>query len=251
MLSNHKLNAIIIEDELASREYLADLLNVHFPQISIVAVEDTVMPAVVAIKKYLPDIVFVDIEIKMGSGFDVLAQTTGQTFDVLFTTAFDQFAINAFQYNAIDYLLKPLECSRVVAAVQRCINKAAHQRSGEEIKQLLQYLKQPAAPRRIPVNTMYGLEFIDPDDVLFAEADGNYSRLKLRSGRSITMTKKIKELEEQLQEPLFMRTHHSYLVNTRYVRKYYKGRGGYVVLDDGSSIPVSPSRKDEFLKLFQ
>lgn len=250
MFSDHKLKAVIVEDEHASREYLINLLAVHFPRISIAAVEDTVQPAVASITKHQPDMVFMDIEIKMGTGFDVLEQTIGQAFDVLFTTAFDQFAIDAFQYNAIDYLLKPLENDKVIRSVQRSIHKITSQRSNEEVIRLLQYLKRPPARQRIPVNTMYGFEFIEMDDILFAEAEGNYSRLRLKTGKSITITKKLKELEEQLPEPLFIRVHHSYLVNTGCIKKYYKGRGGHVVLDDESSIPVSPSRKDELLKLF-
>lgn len=250
MFLNNSLKAIIIEDEQSSQEYLKDLLEAKFPEISVVSIEDTVQPAINTINNCHPDIVFLDVEIKAGTGFDVLAGVKNKAFHVIFTTAYNQFAIDAFQYNTVDYLLKPLESEKVIAAIQRCIEKITLKQPGEEITQLLQYLKRPAMQQRLPVSTMYGIEFIDMEDILFAEAEGNYSKLKLRSGRSIMMTKKIKELAEQLQEPLFVRIHNSYLVNTRYVKKYYKGRGGHIILDDDSSLPVSPARKEDFLKLF-
>ena len=250
MYSNSSLTAIIIEDEQASQEYIADLLEAKFPEIKIVSIEDSVQSAINAIDNYNPDLVFLDVEIKAGTGFDVLARVKDRAFHIIFTTAYNRFAIDAFQYNTIDYLLKPLEGEKVIAAVRRCMQKITSRQPVEELAQLLQYLKLPTWQQRFPVSTMYGIEFIDTEEILFIEAAGNYSKLKLRSGRSIMMTKKIKELAEQLQEPLFIRIHTSYLVNTRYVKKYFKGRGGHIILDDDSSLPVAPARKDDFLKIF-
>jgi two-component system LytT family response regulator len=250
MISENNLTAIIVEDEKASRRHLTDLMTAYFPAITLVSMEDTVQPAIDAIYKHQPDILFLDIEIKMGTGLDVLAGIQHERHQVIFTTAFDQFAIHAFQYHAVDYLLKPLDSSQMVRAVQRCIENLSAKKSNEALTQLLQYMKRPPVQQRLPVNTMYGLEFVDIDDILFVEAAGNYCKLKLRSGRIITLTRKIKELEDQLQEPQFMRIHNSYLVNAGCIRKYYKGRGGHVILDDESSLPVAPARKDYFLKLF-
>lgn len=251
MFSDYRMTAVIVEDEKTSQEYLTDLLATHFPQVRVLSIEDTVQPAVKAIDQYAPDIVFLDVEIKMGTGFDVLAGIKQLTADIIFTTAFNQFAIDAFRYHAVDYLLKPLESERVIQSIERSIRKSESQRTSREIMQLLQYMKQSSAQQRLPVSTMYGMEFIDTDDILFAEAEGNYSKLKLKQDRSILVTKKIKELEEQLPEPLFIRIHHSYLVNARCIKKYYKGRGGHVILDDDTSLPVSPARKDHFLDLFR
>lgn len=250
MFSNNSLTAIIIEDEQASQEYITDLLEAKFPEIKVVSIEDTVQSAINAIDNYNPDIVFLDVEIKAGTGFDVLAGVKNKAFNIIFTTAYNKFAIDAFQYNTVDYLLKPLESEKVIAAIQRCMQKITLRQPGDEIAQLLQYLKRPTWQQRLPVSTMYGIEFIDTEEILFVEAEGNYSKLKLKSGRSIMMTKKIKDLAEQLQEPLFVRIHNSYLVNTRYVKKYYRGRGGHIILDDDSSLPVSPARKEDFLKIF-
>lgn len=250
MTLNRNFTALIIEDEKPSQKYLTDLLASCFPSVKLVSVEDTVQPAIDAIFKYDPDILFLDIEIKSGSGFDVLKQVGDRNFQVLFTTAYNQFAIDAFQYNAVDYLLKPLERIKVIHAIERCIRKVEMQQSNQEVIRLLQYLRQPVRQQRLPINTTHGIDFINPEEIVFIEADGNYSRLKLTSGKQMLVTKKIKEMEQMLPEPGFIRTHHSYLVNTGFIKKYYKGRGGYILLDDDSSIPVSSAQKENFIKLF-
>lgn len=246
---NTELKVIIVEDEIASQNYLKRLLGAHFPELRIVAVEDTVGPAIGAINHERPDLVFMDVEIRQGTGFEVLDGLDGATFGLIFTTAFNQFAIDAFQHHAIDYLLKPLDDDRVIGAVRRSIAQQESQRSQERIHHLLEYLQKTALPR-LPVSTIHGFEFIDIESILYVEASGNYCKIKLKSGNSITTTRKIKEITGQLSEPLFIRVHHSYLVHTRYIKRYQKGRGGYVELDDGTAIPVSPQRKDDFLKHF-
>ena len=250
MFSDNNFKAIIVEDEKASQEYLADVLTKYFPQIRLVCIEDTVQQAIDAINRHQPDMVFMDVEIKMGTGFDVLAGVSYLSFNVIFTTAFNKFAVDAFQYNAVDYLLKPLEHEKTIRAIQRSIERVGMQRSSEGISQLLQYLKQPPVQQKIPISTMYGIDFIDVENIMFVEAEGNYSCLKLRSGENITTTKKIKEIEDQLPGSIFIRIHNSYLVNMNFVKKYFKGRGGYIILDNGASLPISPSRKNDFLRLF-
>jgi two-component system LytT family response regulator len=243
------MKAIIIEDEFSSREYLKNTLKQYFKELEIVAECDNVPESIIKIFEHRPDIVYLDIEIKLGTGFDVLAKVQEVPFTVIFTTAFDTFAVNAFRHHAVDYLLKPLQKSQVIEATELAILKTETKRDHENLNKVLQQLQRPALSR-FPINTMYGIEFIDTEEILYAEADSNYCRLKLTSGRSITITKKIKEVAEQLPEPAFIRIHQSSLVHTRYIRKYEKGRGGQVILDDGTSLPVSPSRKDDFLKLF-
>lgn len=250
MKSDRNLTAIIIEDEQPSQQYLTDLVETCFSNIKIVAKEDAVQPAIDAILRYNPDLVFLDIEIKSGSGFDVLNQVKDLGFHVIFTTAYNQFAIDAFQYNAVDYLLKPLERVKVIHAIERGVRKIEGQQTNKEIIQILQYLKQPVRQQRLPISTMYGMDFIAPEEILFIAAEGNYSKLKLKSGKHILVTKKIKDMEQLLPEPQFIRIHHSYLVNTSCIQKYYKGRGGHVILDDESSLPVSPAQKDNFMRLF-
>lgn len=249
MNSPHSFTALIVEDEAASLEYLTDLLTTHFPAINILSAEESVQGAVRTIDRHRPDILFLDVAIKAGNGFEVLEQIIHKPAHIIFTTAYDQYAIDAFRHHAVDYLLKPLETGRVIDTVHHCLEAIRYRQHRDGIEQLLQYMKQPARSR-IPVSTMYGLEFVDITDILFIEAEGNYSKLKLKNGKSLMLSKKIGELEEQLPRPEFIRVHNSYLVNTHYIRKYFKGRGGYITLDDDSSIPIARSKKEDFLRHF-
>ncbi|WP_118972270.1 LytR/AlgR family response regulator transcription factor [Taibaiella koreensis] len=249
-LPYNSFTAIIVEDEIPSQEYLTDLLATHFPVIKVLSVAASVRQAIADIDRHKPDIAFLDIAIKEGNSFEVLEQIVHKPGHIIFTTAYDQYAIDAFRHHAMDYLLKPLEADRVIETVHRCIGVLKSRQQQQGIDQLLQHFRQPARLPRIPVSTMYGMEFVEVADILYVEAEGNYSKLKLKGGKSFLLSKKIGELEEQLGGPEFIRIHHSYLVNIRYIRKYFKGRGGYITLDDDSSIPVARSKKEDFLKRF-
>jgi two-component system, LytTR family, response regulator len=245
------IKAIIVEDELMSQQYLKNFLQQHFSTINVVAIIDNLPDAVDALKLHVPDIVFLDIEIKMGTGFDVLAAIPDIKSEIIFTTAFNQFAIEAFKYHAIDYLLKPLEDKRVFEAVSHCIKRLEQKNSGQQITQLLQSIQRPALQiQHLGIHTLEGIEFINIADIVFAEAKGNYTELKLNSGATIVASKKLKEIEQSLTGGSFFRIHNSYVVNMMYIKKYNKGRGGDIILKDGSCLPVSATRKDDFLKYF-
>lgn len=249
-LPEQEIRVVIIEDEIASQQYLRQLLQQYFPGMQLLAVIDNVPEAIDAVKRLQPHIVFLDVEIKMGTGFDVLEALPRISFEVIFTTAFNQFAIDAFRYHAIDYLLKPLDDKRVVEAVSYAREHINQKSSAQQIARLLQHLHQPALTKKISIHTVDGIEFVDPDDILFAEAKGNYTEIRLRTGVKYIVSKKLKEMEQSLSEPVFFRIHYSYIVNAKYVKKYFKGRGGYVTLQDDTVIPVSAARKDDFLRHF-
>lgn len=245
------MKVIIIEDEIASLQYLKRVLQDNFPEINIVAVSDNVPDAITLINKYAPDIIFIDIRIKFGTGFDVLAALPEITSEIVFTTAYDQFAIDAFRFHAIDYLLKPIDEKHVVETTRLCKVRIEEKMTGKQIINLLKQLKQPEdQKKKVAIHTLEGIDFIEADDILFAEARGNYTELHLKNKVKITTSKKLKEFEAMLSEPQFLRIHHSYIVNTKCVKKYVKGRGGYVILANDMSLPVSSARKEYFLKLF-
>lgn len=242
------MKIVIVEDEKASQQYLQNLLERRFPHMTIAAVTDNVPDAAALIRLHLPDIVFLDIEIRMGTAFDVLSRLDNTTAELIFTTAFNQFAIDAFRHHAMDYLLKPLEDEQVADAVKRCERRILERNSVQQLSGLLQYLQKPAQRTRIGIHTVDGIAFIDTNDIVFAAAKGNYTELKLSTGARITASRKLKDMEQQLAAPQFFRIHHSYVVNTHYVKKYVRGRGGYIILTDDSSLPISVARKDDFLK---
>ena len=247
----HKITAIIIEDEFTSQQYLQQLLSKEFPQIRILAIVDNVPEAVNALQQLEPDLIFIDIEIKLGTGFDVLARLEKITFDIIFTTAFNQFAIDAFKYHAVDYLLKPLDKKRTIETITHSIANIETRKKYQQINSLLQYVQSTQIHKHsIGIHTMDGIEFIELNDILFLEAKGNYTELNMRSGVKIITSKKLKDMEQVLPEPLFFRIHHSYIVNSKYIKKYNRGRGGYITLTNESSLPVSAARRDAFLKAF-
>lgn len=243
------MKIIIVEDELASQQYLKQLLMERFPQLKVVAIAESVPDALQAIQEHRPDIVFLDVEIKMGNGFDVLAQVPDRSFEVVFTTAYNAFAVEAFRHHAVDYLLKPLNAAYVAEATERCLQRLKeHKSSKEQVGKLLQQVQQPIAQKsKLSIHTMDGIEFIEVQDIVYGEANGNYTDLWLKTGSKVTTSRRLKEMEESLPGDLFFRVHHSYIVNLQYVRKYHKGRGGYLVLHNGNSLPVSSARKDDFL----
>lgn len=245
------MNTIIVEDELASQQYLKNFLQQHFPQFNIVAVTDNVPEAIAALEKMKPDILFLDVDIKLGTGFDVLAAVPGMETEIIFTTAFNQFAINAFQYHAVDYLLKPLEDSRLMEAIRHCMNRVKQKKGSKQIESLLQHIQQPPEgfKKRISVTINGGIEFIEIGNILCAMAKGNYTEIKLKDGSKKLVSKKLKDIEEYLPPIFFLRIHNSYIVNVSCIKKYYNGRGGYVELNDHTSLPVSSARKEELLKL--
>lgn len=242
------MNIVIIEDEKASSAYLKKIVQRQFPQLSITAICDNVPDAVQALKTHNPDIVYLDVEIKMGTGFDVLKQAPDRTFEVIFTTAFNNFAIEAFRHHAVDYLLKPLQAVQVVEATERCLERLKVKTDHSNISKLLEQLQQPATQKiKLPVYTPDGIELLETADIVYAEAKSNYTDLWLKTGKKITASRKLKEIEDNLPPQLFFRIHHSFIVNLQYVARYQRGRGGYVILQNGSSLPVSSARKEEFL----
>lgn len=242
------MNVIIIEDEVTARDYLVSILQQHFPGLTIAACCNNVPDAVTAIEKWTPGIVYLDVEIKQGTGFDVLRQVGQVNFDVIFTTAFNSFALEAFRFHAVDYLLKPLQEKLVAEATHKCLERAEHQASASRITELLARMQQLViSPKRLPIPGPDGIEFVDTADLLYAEANGNYTDLWMKGGQKITLSRKLKLMEEALPASRFYRIHHSYIVNIDYVKKYYRGRNGYVVLLNDVSLPVSSSRKDSFM----
>jgi two-component system LytT family response regulator len=242
------MKAIIVEDEEFSQEYLQSIIQKKFTGLEVVAVADDVQAATAAIKKYQPDLIYLDIEIKMGSGFDVLEHTRGLSYETIFTTAFNSFALEAFRYHAIDYLLKPLHDVQVIEATNRFINRTNTINGNERINALLDHMKHiDRIKSKLSIHTVDGIEFVQISQIVYAEANGNYTDFWLKDGTKRTSSRKLKETEESLPHNLFFRIHHSYLVNLHYVTKYHKGRGGHIELDNGVALPVSSNKKDDFL----
>ncbi|NII27201.1 response regulator transcription factor [Pseudoflavitalea sp. X16] len=244
------MTAIIVDDEKHCRDVLALLLQKFCPQVQVLASCADGQAGVDAITLHRPDMVFLDIEMPGMNGFDMLEACRYTNFKLIFTTAYNEYAIKAIRHNALDYILKPVDKDELVQAVQR----AAQQRSSQpsnQIEGLIEYLNRQKAGDRIALPTLEGLQILQSEDIYYCESEGGYTRFFLNNGKVSLISKTLKEVEEVLESKGFCRIHNSYLINLRYVQKYIRGDGGEVIMANGSNIPVSRNKKQDFLNLLE
>lgn len=248
-----KLRAIVVDDESKNREALSKMIYQFCPTLEIVGKAENITEAYNLIISEKPNIVFLDIEMPGGDGFELLKKFETINFSVVFTTAHADYAIKALKIAAADYLLKPIDLQELKEAVL----KIGAIQNGEGAVQNMRYdvIKGNLNDgkfkfNRIALPTFDGLEFFEIEDVIRCEADRAYCKFHIKDGRTILVSKALKEFEELLLDCNFFRVHKSHMINLEFVSKYVKGKGGYVVLKDGSNVDVSVRRKDEFLKVF-
>ncbi|MBC7901902.1 MAG: response regulator transcription factor [Gemmatimonadaceae bacterium] len=245
-----KHRAVIIEDEARARDFLKNLIAEFCPQISVEATAANVEEGVAIINSMNPAIVFMDIEMQTGTGFDVLEQVKERNFHVIFTTAYDHYAIKAIKFSAVDYLLKPINLEELQEAVVKAVNGIEQKAEGNKIEMLIRNLRRPAGEDfSISLSTSEGVEFIQLTNIIRLEANGPYTTFFMKDGRKIMVSRNLKEYETLLTEHGFFRLHNSHMINLKEVRKMIKTDGGYAIMNDGSNISISPKRKDEFILL--
>ena len=240
------LKALIVEDEHLSREVLKNLLGTYCKDISLLGEATNVETAVDLLQTTEPDLVFMDIELGDGTAFDILRQLGKPNFQLVFTTAYDHYAVQAIKFNALDYLLKPIDLDELKAAVERARKSNANQH-----KRLEHLMSNISSTRNenpvISLSTSDSYEYIPVREIVRCEAQGAYTKFYIRNKTSLLVSKTLKEYEPLLQPYDFFRTHQSHLINLHDVERFLKGDGGYVVLKDGMKIGVARTRRDEFL----
>jgi two-component system LytT family response regulator len=245
------IKCIIIDDEPNSVELLHEMLTRFCPVVSVAATADNINTARDLIMMHQPDLIFIDIEMPFGNAFDLLNNLPAINFEVIFVTAFDNYALNAIKLSALDYLLKPVSIKDLQAAVMKAEEKIKSKNISSRIENLLYNLKSPpSSSKRLALPTFEGLIFLDTDDFVRLEASNNYTFIFLKDKSKIIVSRPLKEFESLLDMSNFSRVHHSHIINHNYIKKYHRGRGGYVEMEDGSSIEVSTRKKDEFLSKF-
>ncbi len=242
------LKAVIVDDEKNARESLNYLVNTYCGEkVKIVFMAENIKEAIKAVDDYNPDIVFLDIQMKNETGFDFLSQLKNINFSIIFTTAFNQYAIHAIKFSALDYLLKPID----ITELQNAIDKACF-KSIESPLQYQNYIKNSSITdsenMKLAISTVNGLVFIPINEIIHCKAEKSYTLFKLYNNVEVISTKNLKYFEEILTEYHFFRIHYSHLVNLREIKNYIKGDGGHVIMSDNSEIEVSRRRKNEFLK---
>jgi two-component system, LytTR family, response regulator len=245
------IRAIVVDDEPYCCDTLETMLEKYCPGVQLVAVCHSGEEAIAGIKQHQPDLVFLDIEMPRMNGFDMLQKIGAINFEIIFTTSFDQYALRAIRFSALDYLLKPIDKDDLQTAVQKVIQRTQKPIT-QQLQLLMQKLQQPTNPiNKIALPTMEGLQMLPVESILYCESDSNYTIFHLKDKQKIIVSRTLKEMEEMLEEYSFARVHSSYLVNLQEVNKYIKGEGGYLVLNDGSSVNVSASRKKLLLSKLQ
>lgn len=244
-----KLKAILIDDEKNSLENLEQKIREFCPDITIVAMSQEPEQAIELISKHQPDVIFLDIEMPRMSGLRLLDELSDHHAEIIFTTAYNHYAVDAIRMSAFDYLVKPV----AIVELQEAVSRLVKLKQGET-KQRIDILKQSlreskSQDDKIAVPTSDGLEFIIVKNIIHIESSANYSKIFLTDGKHILVTRLLKEFEDILLPYRFFRVHNSHLINLNHIRKYIRGEGGQVLMQDGTTIDVSRRRKEEFLKL--
>lgn len=246
------LSAVIVEDELHSREALKNLVEEYCPDVAVRAVAASVEEGVSLVKRLKPDLLFLDIALQVGTGFDLLEQVSERTFDVIFTTAYEHYALRAIKFSAIDYLLKPIDLEELQTAVKKVYANQQTLSCNHQIDTLLHNLQSHHHRRpTITLATAEGLIFVPVHEITRLEAMGSYTQFHLTHGKKVLVSKHLKEYEQLLDEADFCRIHQSHLIHLNEVARYVKADGGYVILKDQTRIKVSASRKECFLARMQ
>lgn len=235
--------AVIVEDDELSQQVLKDLLELHFPEVEVIGIYDSVSESLKQLKAIQVDIVFLDMELKDGKGFNLLEQLDEITFEVIITTMHNTFMLEAIKHSAIDYIMKPVTRSAMEEALDRLKKRLDRSQSSQKTPSISGIL-----PSRMVIPNQAGLMLLEINDIVRLESDGAYSRIFLDGGESHLTSKNLGHYESQLIPHGFFRVHHSHLINLSRVKNYVRGIGGQVVMTDGTSVDVSKRRKDAFLQ---
>jgi len=246
------IRALLIDDEQECLNALAYDLREYCPEIEVVDICQGGKKGIKSIHKYKPDMIFLDIDMPIISGFDLLEMIGDIDFSVVFTTAYDKYALKAFKISATDYLLKPIDKEELKAAIKKVEAKQSIKTPQDHMAFLLDQLKalDDDNVKKIALPTFEGIEFINLKDIIYCEADGAYTHVHSLSGGKLYISKTLRHLEEALCDYHFFRVHNSYIVNTDYMQKYVKADGGYLLMTNGKQVKVSRSKKEKLVSLF-
>ncbi len=241
------IRVVIVDDEPATRNLLTQLFRDYFPDVNLVGEAEDVASGIKLLEKEKPDLLLLDIQMPDGSGFDLLNHFENPEFQLIFVTAYDKFALKAFDYNAIDYLLKPLEPQSLRRAIEK-IRKNSDRTLTPRLEGMMEVLETRQA-QRIALSSAEGYAFYDLDEIVRLESSGGYTTFHIADGERTTVAKTLKDYEELLPEEMFFRVHQSHIVALKFVRKFLKADNGQALMTDGYKVPVARRKKDRFIEL--
>jgi two-component system, LytTR family, response regulator len=243
------MKAVIIDDEKDSRDILANYVKKYCPDVTVCGFGESVETGLRAIQEHSPEIVFLDIEMPYGNGFDLLERAKDLTFETVFVTAFDHYAIQALNQSAAYYLLKPIDIEELTKAVEKIKSERSSGDYTQHSRVLLENIRSPQQ-QKLMLPTMEGFEIVNIKSIMYCEAVDTFTRFHFDSNKPLLICRTLKFFEDLLNNYNFQRIHRSYLVNPEFVIRYSKGKGGYVTMKDNKELEVSPNKKKEFLESF-
>lgn len=243
------MKAILVDDELDGIRTLQKMLQIHCPQVEIIATCTSAASAKLNILQSEPDVVFLDIQMPGRSGFELLMDLQVKNFEVIFVTAHNEFMLQALQFSAADYLLKPVDEDRLMEAVQRVEQRIIEGRREDHTQALLHNLQQSGNPAqmRLCLPTQKGFTILKLDEIIYCEAERSYTIFHREGGKTLTVSKPLVEYDEILKDSYFLRIHKSFLINLHHVKEYQRGEGGIVIMSNGAELEVSRRKKEHFL----
>ena len=246
------IRALIVDDEQDSRESLSRFVQKYCPQVKVQQTCANIQEAQQAIKAQSPQLVFLDIEMPYGNAFDLLDKLTDIDFEIIFITAFSQYAVDAFKLSAAHYLLKPVDIDELIEAVNKVTERLEHAKrlqTATILKENLSHIQ--SQHQKVVLPLIDGFEVTKMADILYCEAEENFTRFYFLDGKKSMICRKLKFFEQVLSPHGFCRIHRSHLINLEYVQRYVKGKGGTVVLENGQQLQVANARKSEFMERFK
>ncbi len=242
------IKAIHIEDEKRNVILLDNLIKQHCSEsISMQGNASNIEDGIMLIKKVNPQLVFLDIELDGGNSFELLDKIGAFNFQVIFITAYNNYAIKAFKYNAIDYLLKPIDTNELKAATEKVVKRINESAGNGNLIELIKYLKVGDKPQKIGLTVHDGIFFVNTEDIIRIEAKGSYCILYLINNKTVTTSQGLGDIEAMLTQKTFLRVHNSWVINTNFLKKYYRGKNGYLEMEDGATVQVSIRKKGDLL----
>jgi two-component system LytT family response regulator len=241
---------LIIDDEKPTREFIRRVLESFKLNAAIFIDGENVESGIKAIEEIQPDLVLLDIQMPDGNGFDVLRRAQYKNFEVIFITAFQEFAIQAIKFSALDYILKPIDLEELQNSINRALD-TMNQKTDESQFSALQDNIQPNQKRKLVLKTLESIHIVEIDNIIRCEADKNYTSFFLAEGKRILVSKTLKDYDTMLSGYSFFRVQQSHLININFIERYDKQDGGFVIMKDGASVPLSPAKKDQFFQLLE
>jgi two-component system, LytTR family, response regulator len=245
------IKTILVDDEANNLAFLKSLLDEHCSNIEIIETTTDPNDGLLMIQELKPQLVFMDIDMPGMTGFELLKKLEPLNFEVIFVTAYNQYALEAFEYNAVGYVTKPIVTEKLIAAVEKASKKIADHKYTEHIFSLLENVQQKNNTDKIALPTMQGLQFVKIEQINYCESNGNYTQFYLTDKSKILVSRQLGEYEKLLPTDTFVRIHDKHLINLSCIKEYIKGNGGEVILEDGARLTVAARRKEELLSRFE